>query len=156
MSNFPAEDTMTHLALHFFQGPEIAVSGNMGLWLFLSIGAVCLFVVFIPLTSFIDSRRREREAFYKAETFRRLAESSGEGARVAVELLRTEDRLKRIKTREGLKIAGLINIAAGIGVSLLLYSLAGGHGSPFLVGAIPALIGMAMLIYVYALAGPIE
>ncbi len=43
----------------------------MGLWLFLSVGAVSLFVVFIPLVSWIDSRRKEREAFYKADTMRR-------------------------------------------------------------------------------------
>ena len=47
----------------------------MGLWLFLSIGAVCLFVIFIPLVAWIDNRRKEREAFYKADTMRRIAEA---------------------------------------------------------------------------------
>jgi hypothetical protein len=36
----------------------------------------------------MDSRRKEREAFYKAETFRRVAEASGEGAKAALEMLR--------------------------------------------------------------------
>ena len=76
---------MTNLAMMMFDP-----SNGFGLWMFLSIGAVALFVVFIPLTSWIDSQRREREAFYKAETMRRLAESSGEGAKAAIELLREQ------------------------------------------------------------------
>ena len=59
---------------------------NFGLWAFLSIGAVSLFAVFIPLVTFIENRRKEREAFYKAETLRRLTEASGEGAKAALEL----------------------------------------------------------------------
>jgi len=88
---------MTHLAL-LLTGQQI---DGLGLWLFLSISAIALFVVFIPTVTFLDNRRKEREAYYKAETFRRLAESSGEGAKAAIELLREEDRLKRIKAREG-------------------------------------------------------
>jgi len=126
-----------------------------GLWLFLSVGSVCLFVVFIPLISWIDNRRREREAFYKADTIRRLAEGSGEGARAAMELMREEDRLKRIKAREGLKLGGLVNLAIGPGLSIMLYSLAGRTG-PYMVGAIPTLIGVALLLYVFLMAAPVE
>ena len=42
----------------------------------------------------IDSQRKEREAFDKAETFRRLTESSGEGAKAAIEMLREQAGLK--------------------------------------------------------------
>jgi len=141
---------MAHLAVLFGE-----FSGGFGLWMFLSIGAVALFVVFIPLVSWIDSRRKEREAFYRADSLRRLAEASGEGAKAALEMLREEDRLKQIKTREGLKIGGVINIGLGLGLSLMLYSL-GDKNSPYLVGAIPGLVGVAMLVYVFALAAPIE
>jgi hypothetical protein len=113
-------------------------------------------VVFIPLVSWIESRRKEREAFYKADTFRRLAEASGEGAKAALELMREEERLKRVKAREGLKIGGLINIGVGVGLVIMLYSLAGTHDSPYLVGLIPGLIGVAMLVYVYVLAEPLS
>ena len=73
---------MTHLAISMFGDPEMS---NFGKWLFLSVGAVALFVVFIPTMHWLDTRRKEREAYYKSETIRRLAESSGEGAKVAVE-----------------------------------------------------------------------
>jgi hypothetical protein len=144
---------MTHLAL-LLTGQQI---DGLGLWLFLSISAIALFVVFIPTVTFLDNRRKEREAYYKAETFRRLAESSGEGAKAAIELLREEDRLKRIKAREGLKIGGVINIAVGLSLLIFLRMMMGsGPGSPALCGLIPGFIGVGMLIYVFFLASPIE
>ncbi len=131
----------------------IDFNGQFGLWMFLSIGAVALFAVFIPLVTFVESRRREREAFYKAETLRRIAEATGDGARAALELLREEERLKAAKRIEGLKIGGLVN--TGIGVSLLIFlrvMLGGGAGSPFLCALIPLFIGLALLTYALFLA----
>lgn len=141
---------MAHLAMEFL---EFSDNPSFGLWLFLSIGAVCLFVVFIPLVSWIESRRKEREAFYKADTMRRLVDASGEGAKAALELMREEDRLKRVKMLEGLKIGGVINIAVGLGLVIMMYSMVG--KSVALVGAIPGMIGVAMLVYVYFMADPV-
>jgi hypothetical protein len=146
---------MTNLVLHYVFGPETAGFANYGLWVFLSIGAIALFGIFIPTVVWIDSRRKEREAFYKAETFRRLAESSGEGARAAVEILREEERIKLAKVREGLKIGGIINIGVGVSLVIFLAALLGTHkGTPYLCGLMPTFIGVAMLIYVYLLAEP--
>jgi hypothetical protein len=128
---------------------------NFGMWLFLSIGAVSLFAVFIPLVSWIEGRRKEREAFYKAETMRRLTEASAEGAKAALELMREEERLKRIKMVEGLKIGGLVNLAVGIGLGFMLRTLLGA-GGPYLVGLIPGLIGVALLVYVFFMAEPVH
>ncbi|HEY2857659.1 MAG TPA: hypothetical protein VGJ21_04535 [Terracidiphilus sp.] len=141
---------MNNLAMLFDGLPE-----SFGLWMFLSIGAVSLFVVFIPLVSWIDSRRKEREAFYKADSLRRLAEAPGEGAKAALEMLREEERLKAFKALEAMKVGGVVNVGVGIGLSLLLYSLTGGKDSPWLVGSIPFLIGVGLLVYVYVLAVPV-
>ena len=111
---------MTNLAMMHLFGD---IASGFGLWMFLSIGAVALFVVFIPLTSWIDSQRKEREAFYKAETMRRLAESSGEGAKAAIELLQEQDRRTQVKKREGMKIGGLINMAVGVALMIFLRAL---------------------------------
>jgi hypothetical protein len=140
---------MTHMAMLFSDFPE-----SFGLWMFLSIGAVALFVVFIPLVSWIESRRKEREAYYKADMMRRLAEASGEGAKSALALLREEERTKAIKQLEGLKIGGLVNLGVGIGLIFMLHSL--GQHVPYLVGLIPGLVGVALLLYVYLMAAPIE
>jgi zinc transporter ZupT len=142
---------MADLALHQLG----MMSDAMGLWMFLSIGAVALFVVFIPVTTWIDSQRREREAFYRAETVRRLTESSGEGAKAAVELLREQDRIERAKRREGIKIGGLVNLAVGVALVVFLHQLIPGQ-AVYLSGLIPLMIGIALLIYAIYMAKPVE
>jgi hypothetical protein len=146
------EDCMTHLlvTLSDLEG----IPSNFGMWAFLSVGAVALFGIFIPVTTWIDSRRKERESFYKAETIRRVAEASPDGAKATVELLREQDRLSRIRAREGMKIGGVINLGVGIGLVLFLRALTGPQVA--LCGLIPGFIGIGMLVYVYVLAAPVE
>ena len=82
-------------------------------------------MVFIPLVTWIDSRRKEREAFYQADTMRRLTESTTDGAKAALELMREQARQERIKMREGLKVGGIITAFVGIGVIALLNEVGG-------------------------------
>jgi hypothetical protein len=142
---------MTNLATLIFDD----LNSGFGLWMFLSIGAVSLFVVFIPLTSWIESQRREREAFYKAETIRRLAEAPGDGAKAAIELMREQDRMGRARKREGMKIGGLINLGVGVGLMIFLHALVT-DAPVYLCGLIPGLIGVALLPYALFLAPPVE
>ena len=144
---------MTHLVLALFGSDD--VFGSFGLWAFLAVGALALFGIFLPITTWLESRRKEREAFYQAETVRRVAEASGDGAKATVELLREQSRQERSKRREGMKIGGLINIGVGVGLLVFLHALV--HDAPvYLCGMIPGLIGVAMLSYVYFLAAPLE
>jgi hypothetical protein len=110
---------------------------------------------FISLVTWFATQQKEREAFYKSETMRRISESSGDGAKAAIELMREEERLKRIKTREGLKIGGVINLAVGIGVLIFLRALVPVE-PVYLCGLIPGMIGVAMIVYVYFMAPPVE
>lgn len=110
---------------------------------------------FVIVVHWLDSQRKEREAYYKAETLRRVTEASSEGAKAALELMRADERLKRVHVREGMKIAGLVNIGAGIGVLIFLRALLAGTAI-YLCGMIPALIGVGFLLYVYLLAAPVE
>jgi hypothetical protein len=122
--------------------------------------------VMIPIVAFVgvftfltfgvwaSSRRREREAFYKSETLRRVTEASSEGAKAAIELLREDERLKRIKDREGMKVGGLVLTGVGLALVIFLGALVGPKVS--LCGLIPGLIGVALLVYVYFLAAPVE
>jgi hypothetical protein len=144
---------MMHFAISLFEGRD-DVFGSFGLWAFLAIGAVALFGVFLPFTTYLESRRKEREAFYKAETIRRIAEAPGDGARSTIELLQAQNRIGLAKTREALKIAGIINIGVGVGLIPFLGELV--NWSVALCGLIPACIGMAMLVYVFVLAAPAE
>jgi hypothetical protein len=145
------EDFMTHLVTFLFGAPDM---GGMGLWLFLSVASVAMFVVFIPLVTWIGSREKEREAFYKAETIRRIAEASSDGAKATIDLLREENRMTLIKMREGLKISGVICLGVGIGLVAFLVPMVG--RTVGLCGLIPGFIGLAMLVYVYFLAAPVE
>jgi hypothetical protein len=148
---------MAHLAMLLLEGKEDVVFSNYGLWLFLSVSAVALFCVFIPLVTWLDSRRKEREAYYKSENIRRLAEAPGDAAKTALELLREEDRLTRLKMIEGLKVGGLITLGVGVGLIIFLRSLiGGGQGSPYLCGLIPAMVGVGMLVYAFFMAGPVD
>jgi len=111
--------------------------------------------VFIIVMHWVDSQRKEREAFYRADTLRRVTEAPTEGAKAALDLLHENDRLKRLQGREGLKIAGLINIGVGIGLLIFLHALM--PGAPiYLCGLIPGFIGVGFLIYVYLLAAPVQ
>jgi hypothetical protein len=148
---------MAHLAMLLLEGKEDVVFSNYGMWLFLSVGAVALFCVFIPLVTWLDSRRKEREAYYKSENIRRLAEAPGDAAKTALELLREEDRLTRLKTIEGLKVGGLITLGVGVALIIFLRSLlGGGPGSPYLCGLIPGMVGVGMLVYAFFMAGPVD
>jgi hypothetical protein len=142
---------MTNFAMMAFND----MPGGFGLWMFLSIGAVALFVVFIPLTTWIESQRKEREAFYKAETVRRLTESSGEGAKAAIELLREQARQGQTRRREGMKIAGLVNLSVGVALLIFLHALVT-DAPVYLCGLIPGLIGVSFLVYALVLAPKVE
>jgi hypothetical protein len=114
------------------------------------VGSIALFS-FLAVTTWSDARRREREAYYRSETLKKIAESSGEGARSALELLREQEKNVVKRRLEGMKLGGLVTAAVGIGVMALLHGLAN-EEPVYLAGLIPLLIGVALLIYAFALA----
>ena len=118
------------------------------------VGTVAMFTMII-FAIWFGTRRKEREAFYKSETLRRITESSSEGAKAAIDLLKEEERLTRVKAREGMKIGGLVCVAVGIALLIFLRILV--HEEPvYLCGLIPGFVGVALLVYVYFMAGPVE
>lgn len=143
---------MANLALALLGSDD--VFGSFGLWAFLAVGALALFGIFLPITTWLEARRKEREAFYRSETIRRVAEASTDGSKATVDLLREENKMTLIKMREGLKIGGVITLGVGVGLVAFLTPLAGWHVA--LCGLIPGFIGVAMLSYVYLLAAPVE
>jgi hypothetical protein len=115
-----------------------------------NVGSIALFS-FLGVATWSDARRKEREAYYRSETLKKIAESSGEGAKSALELLREQEKNFVKRRLEGMKIGGLVTAAIGIGVMVLLRGLV--HDEPvYLSGLIPLLIGVALLIYPLLLA----
>jgi hypothetical protein len=122
---------------------------NLPLALAISVGAVSVFS-FIAVAVWTDNRRKEREAFYKSEVVKKMLESQAPGGS-AVEFLREDEKIAARRLREGVKLGGLITTAVGIGLMIFLKAVDPGHQT-FLVGAIPLLVGVALLLYSYLIA----
>lgn len=132
--------------------PQTIAAG--GMFLFLSVLMICVFT-FISIAVWTEARRKEREAYYKAETVRRLTEMPGQGAQAVIEMMREEERIERgrevasqVKKLDGMKIGGAVNICIGAALYAFLRSV----GGPGMVGAFPFAVGVGLLIYVYVLA----
>jgi hypothetical protein len=129
--------------------------GAIGLFLFLSVLMISIFT-FVSIAVWTEARRKEREAYYKSESLRRIAEIPGDGAKYVIEIMREEERVRQanervgeIKKVQGMKIGGIVNIAVGLGLMVFLYFLVNKGDKPvYLVGLIPAFIGLALLISV--------
>jgi hypothetical protein len=106
---------------------------------------------FIGVSSWADARRKERQAYHKSETIKKLAETAGAGGNSAVEYLREEEKVTTRRVREGVKLGGLITAAVGVGLIPFLRMLLPDR-PVFMVGVIPMLVGAALLLYGYVLA----
>ena len=121
-------------------------------FVFLAVSAVALFS-FLSMNVYVDGRRKERESYYKSETLRRITESQGTGGASAIEFLREEDRLRRLRTLEGIKLGGLITSAVGVALIVFLAVIVdSSHHVVAVAGLIPLLVGVALLVYAYRLA----
>jgi hypothetical protein len=114
-----------------------------------SVVMICIFT-FVSINAWAEQRRKEREAFYRSEVLKKLAESTGEQAQQVLDLIREQDRAKDRHRRSGLKLGGLIVTGVGIGLCVMLGLQAPGGG--WAVGLIPLLVGVAMLVYGFVLA----
>ncbi|MGA2218622.1 MAG: hypothetical protein ABSG51_11080, partial [Terracidiphilus sp.] len=56
------------------------------------LAVIVVVFTFVLVIHWLDSQRKEREAYYKSETLRRITEAPGEGAKAAVELIREDER----------------------------------------------------------------
>jgi len=124
-------------------GPDVAV------FLFLAIGAIALFT-FLSVATYAGTRQAEREAYYKAEMMKKIAETSGENNH-ALEYLREQERMKSAKRLGGYKLGGLINTGIGLGLMIFLKALI--PDTPiYLCGTIEVFIGLSLLVYAFWLA----
>jgi Flp pilus assembly pilin Flp len=121
---------------------------------FLSVLMIAVFS-FVSIAVWVEGRRKEREAYYKAESLRRITEMPAESAAQVIAMLQEEERLRynheldnEWKKLAGIKLGGLINIAVGTALTLLIYCTSENRGAS-MVGLIPGLIGVALLIYAY-------
>lgn len=120
--------------------------------LLIPIVAIVSTFTFVSIVTWAEARRKERVAYYRSETIKKIAESQG-GGPAALEYLREEDRIAARRAREGQKLGGLVTIAVGAGLMIMLGAILDRSDKGVLfVGAIPFLIGVALLVHSYLMA----
>jgi hypothetical protein len=129
-----------------FLRPEILV------FVFLIFASISFFS-YLSIMAFVNGRRKERDAYYRNETVRRLTESQGAGAGAAIEVIREEDRLQIRRRVESIKLGGLVTVAVGLGVMVFFAFV--NHDTREIgvsLGSVPLLVGASLLLYAYVLA----
>lgn len=122
------------------------MNAGIALFVFLAIGAVALFT-FLSVATWAGTRQQEREAYYKADMMKKIAEIGGEH-NPALEYLREQERVKAAKKLAGIKLGGLVNI--GVGIALMIFFASLTHGERiYAVGTIPLFVGLALLAYAF-------
>ena len=113
---------------------------------------MCLIVfAFVSVITWLGERRKEREAFYRSEILKKIADGAGAGSQHVLEMMQQEQRNMQIRVREGQKLGGLVLIAVGLAMIALLYMLVRDN-AVWLSGLFPLLIGVVLLVYVFILA----
>ena len=119
------------------------------------VSVICSFS-FAAVVTWLATRRKERESYYRHETLKKLAEGQGGGAS-AIEFIREQERISARHRREGQKLGGLITAAVGVGMMVFLKAIGATDSDPaahqvYLVGLIPLMIGVVLLTYSFLLA----
>ena len=124
--------------------------GTVPVFLFLGALMIALFS-FISMVVWSTARRREREAYYKSELLKKIAEQQGAGATAALEYLREQEQNAGRRRIEGMKLGGLIIVAVGAATMILLRQLIPDEPL-YLEGLIPSFVGLVLLAYAYLMA----
>jgi hypothetical protein len=132
---------------------EVRMSSNPVAFAAMALGGVGAIATFgfFTVASWANARRREREAFYRSEVLKKLAEAGPEGSSAALEMFREQQRTAARNRLETQKLGGLVLAAVGLGLMPLLKGVAR-HEAAWLAGLIPTLIGAVLLLYSYGLA----
>lgn len=112
---------------------------------FLPVTMIAVFA-FTSVATWSEARRKERESFYRNEALKKIAEASGAGADAALAVIREQDRISARQRRDGQRLGGIVNVAVGAGLMIFLRAIA--KEPVYLVGLIPALVGVALLVHV--------
>jgi hypothetical protein len=117
----------------------------------LPVVSVVAVFTFITVATWAENRRKERESYYREETFRKILDHGGDAGDRILGLIREEETERARRRIEGLKLGGLITTVVGVGVMIFLGMLIDDEPI-YLVGLIPLLIGLVLVIYGFFMA----
>jgi hypothetical protein len=112
-------------------------------------------IIWLGFVIWTAERRKEREAFYRSELLKKIVDSPAGSTQSVLDMVRQQERDAQIRRREGLKLGGVILIAAGIGLGALL-AMIEREEPVWIIGGLPLLIGAAMFGYVSFMAPRLE
>ncbi len=119
---------------------------NAAMFLFLAAAVVAVFA-FSSIVAWVSTPAQERQARDRLALLKTLAEHPVEQAKQVLDFLREEDEVRAGKKareeRRGWIVGGLMVIAVGVGLGVMLVAL--GHGGVWSVALIPFLIGCVLL-----------
>jgi hypothetical protein len=100
----------------------------------------------VAVAAWSENRRKERESYYRHETYRKIMEQQGDSGKGVLALMREEELQQQRRRIEGLKLGGMITFVVGVGSMIFLYFLVDDE-PVYWAGLIPGLIGLVMLLY---------
>ena len=100
------------------------------------------FITFLSFVIWFDGQRKEREAHYRAEMARKIADADDPGP--IMEFVAANERADAEKVRLKVSVAGLITTAVGAALMIFMYKLV--PAVPvYLIGLFPLFVGMVLL-----------
>jgi Flp pilus assembly protein TadB len=108
-------------------------------------------IAFVTIAVWLDTRRREREFLHRNELYKKIAETQGDAAQQVLEMIKQQEEEAQIRRREGMKLGGLIILAAGIGLMIFLF-MYDRFRPLWAVGLMPIFVGAAIAVYALFLA----
>lgn len=110
------------------------------------ISVICVFI-FLSTVVWAKQRRRERDAYYRHELAKAMVARGADVDEVARMLRKSGSTLG--ERREALKLGGLLTLAVGVGF-MIGFQWIPAEEPIWTIGAIPALLGLAMLVYAFS------
>jgi hypothetical protein len=120
------------------------MDAGVAVFVWLSVGSIALFS-FLAVATWTGTRAAEREAYYKNDLLKKIAESPEAGGNATLQYMREQHRIAQEKKRSGLQLGGLVTAATGVGIMVFLLAIV--HRPVFFVGLIPLLIGIVIFCY---------
>jgi hypothetical protein len=134
---------------------EISESLPEAVAMLVPIVSMVVIFAYLGIVGWAKEKRREREAFYRAETAKKLVEQGAAGGAQLLEMMRAEDATKARRRKEGMMLGGLITFVIGMCTSIFLRAVVPVRGV-WTVGLFPLLVGLVLVVFAWVASGPSE
>ena len=122
-----------------------------------AIAIICVFT-FISIDTWSKNRLKEREEYYKNETYQKMLDGSPESAETVRQMIREEkmreEQRSRASQKQGLLMGGVITTVVGLGLGIFLFYVSPKGEPVFLVGVIPLLVGLVLTAFGAFMSAP--